>query len=139
MQCDVPLLARGCPQPHCSELQCSQLLIMGSGALPYLMGLNMALPKSWNLRTSFRCTPLGFTTGGKGDVRCLCATDQHLCTTRVSQSPFVRSPWGLFPPLIGTSVSWHPHPILVGLWGLSLSGVWGWKLEGNPVPPSPLG
>lgn len=36
----------------------------GSASLPYLMGLNMAFPKSWNLRTSFRCTPLGFTTGG---------------------------------------------------------------------------
>lgn len=37
--------------------------------MPYLMGLNMAFPKSWNLRTSFRCTPLGFTTwGGNGTL-----------------------------------------------------------------------
>lgn len=41
----------------------------GSAAVPYLMGLNMAFPKSWNLRTSFRCTPLGFTTwGGNGTL-----------------------------------------------------------------------
>ena len=28
----------------------------------YLIGLNMAFPKSENLRTNFRWTPLGFTT-----------------------------------------------------------------------------
>ena len=39
----------------------------GSG-VPYLMGLNMAFPKSWNLRTSFRCTPLGFTTWGGNET-----------------------------------------------------------------------
>lgn len=31
-------------------------------AATYLMGLNMAFPKSENLRTSLRWTPLGFTT-----------------------------------------------------------------------------
>lgn len=40
---------------------------VGLCCVPYLMGLNMAFPKSWNLSTSFRCTPLGFTTwGGNG-------------------------------------------------------------------------
>lgn len=55
----------GCPLQGRSQLSLQGL----SGGLcwPYLMGLNMAFPKSWNLRTSFRCTPLGFTTwGGKG-------------------------------------------------------------------------
>lgn len=133
-----PSLPEDALSPHCRELQCSQMLIVSSGALPYLMGLNMALPKSWNLSTSFRCTPLGFTTGGKRDVSCLCATDlHHPGTMHVSQSPFVRFPLGTF-----SSPHWHigvlaspSHP----LWGLSLSGVWGWKLEGDPVPPSPFG
>ena len=31
-------------------------------AVTYLIGLNMAFPKSENLRTSLRWTPLGFTT-----------------------------------------------------------------------------
>lgn len=31
-------------------------------AVIYLIGLNMAFPKSENLRTSLRWTPLGFTT-----------------------------------------------------------------------------
>lgn len=134
-----PSLPEDACSPHCRELQCSQLLIMGSGALPYLMGLNMALPKSWNLSTSFRCTPLGFTTGGKGDVRCLCATDLHLCTTQISQSPFVGPPGDFFLPSLAHQCLGIPTPSLWGLWGLSLSGVWGWKPEGNPVPPSPLG
>lgn len=34
----------------------------GEEGFTYLMGLNMAFPKSENLRTSFRWTPLGFTT-----------------------------------------------------------------------------
>lgn len=39
----------------------------GEEGFTYLMGLNMAFPKSENLRTSFRWTPLGFTTmRGKG-------------------------------------------------------------------------
>lgn len=42
----------------------------GEEGFTYLMGLNMAFPKSENLRTSFRWTPLGFTTvrGRRGDV-----------------------------------------------------------------------
>lgn len=38
-------------------------------AVTYLIGLNMAFPKSENLRTSLRWTPLGFTTvWGEGGV-----------------------------------------------------------------------
>lgn len=112
-----PSLPEDALSPHCRELQCSQMLIVSSGALSYLMGLNMALPKSWNLSTSFRCTPLGFTTGGKRDVSCLCATDLHLQAPCMSPKVhLLGSPWGPFPPLIGTSVSWHPHPILCGVY-----------------------
>lgn len=132
-----PSLPEDALSPHCRELQCSQPLIRGSGALSYLMGLNMALPKSWNLSTSFRCTPLGFTTGGKRDVSCLCATDLHLQAPCMSPKVHLLGPTGdLSSPHCHIGVLASPsHP----LWGLSLSRVWGWKLEGDPVPPSPFG
>lgn len=61
-----------------------------SAGVPYLMGLNMAFPKSWNLRTSFRCTPLGFTTwGGKGTLAACNAAPAR------GQAPVTRSS---FPP-----------------------------------------
>lgn len=53
----------------------------GSTAVSYLMGLNMAFPKSWNLRTSFRCTPLGFTTRG-GDKPLATSPPESLPGTR---------------------------------------------------------
>ena len=69
----------GCPCQGCSHPSPRGSLVhgyvgrgeVGGGfaGVPYLMGLNMAFPKSWNLRTSFRCTPLGFTTwGGNGTL-----------------------------------------------------------------------
>lgn len=59
-----------CP-PHAAHLYSvlvqtpSRLPQLDAGvrkAVAYLMGLNMAFPKSENLRTSLRWTPLGFTT-----------------------------------------------------------------------------
>lgn len=51
----------------------------GEKGISYLMGLNMAFPKSENLSASFRWTPLGFTTGeAKGALMiflsfCMCS------------------------------------------------------------------
>lgn len=54
---------------HDSPAQAQVGVDGGRKAVPYLMGLNMAFPKSENLRTSLRWTPLGFTTvGGEGGV-----------------------------------------------------------------------
>lgn len=131
-----PSLPEDALSPHCRELQCSQPLIRGSGALSYLMGLNMALPKSWNLSTSFRCTPLGFTTGGKRDVSCLCATDLHLQAPCMSPKVHLLGPPGdLFLPSLAHRCLGIPIPSSVGFipeWSMGL------EARGGPGATLPI-
>ena len=56
-----------------TPLRLPQLDVEVRKAVTYLMGLNMAFPKSENLRTSLRWTPLGFTTvrGRSGELAIL--------------------------------------------------------------------